>query len=137
MRFSAIHTLETILTQRAYVLGPMTGYTEENRPMFRRATTLLRSLGYAVTSPDELDRIDPTSGKAWKDYMQRDIPWAVQAEIAFALPGWRLSKGATLEATILTALGVKIFEISVNPKGVLEVSSSPVQDPPVPVYTST
>jgi hypothetical protein len=90
----------------------MSGYPDENRPAFRQATHWLRLQGYAVISPDELDESHPVSDKSWAGYMRRDIPYAVNAEIAFALPGWRLSRGATLEACLMHELGVPVFELA-------------------------
>lgn len=58
-----------------YILGPMTGYKDDNRPAFREAAAKLRSMGYEVTSPDELDRRDPAKRNEWADFLRRDIPW--------------------------------------------------------------
>lgn len=97
--------------QTVYLLGPMTGYPDDNRPAFRAATKLLRSRGYRVTSPDELDQRDPAASREWAAMLRRDLPWLAAATMGVALPGWRASKGATLEATNLHALGAPIFEL--------------------------
>lgn len=89
----------------------MSGYPDDNRPAFRKAAALLRKQGFKVTSPDELDERDPAHGTAWSDYLRRDIPWVLKAEMGVFLPGWRESKGAQLEAMILTTLGCPIFEL--------------------------
>lgn len=98
---------------RVYILGPMTGIKDDNRPAFRKAAETLRKMGAEVVSPDELDLLDPLpeGTRTWADYLRRDLPWVVQAEAGAALPGWRNSKGATLEATILNALGRPVFEL--------------------------
>lgn len=95
----------------AYILGPMTGYKDDNRPAFREAAAKLRSMGYEVTSPDELDCRDPAKRNGWADFLRRDIPWLVNADIGVAIPGWRSSKGGTLEATILGQLGTPVYEL--------------------------
>lgn len=96
---------------RVYVLGPMTGYKDDNRPAFRAATATLRALGMLVTSPDELDDKCPAERQTWEGYLERDLPWAVKAQAGVALPGWRQSAGASLEAANLAALGRPIYEL--------------------------
>jgi hypothetical protein len=98
--------------KQAYLFGPMTGYAEDNRPAFAVATAKLRSMGLDVCSPSELDDTDPAAGRSWADYLRRDIPWVAAAGMGVALPGWRQSKGATLEATIMRTLGIPVFEYS-------------------------
>lgn len=97
--------------KKAYTLGPMTGYPDHNRPAFRRAKDILRGADVRVLCPDELDTHDPIDTEDWADYLVRDIRWVIQADAAVALPGWRESKGATLEATILGQLGRPVFEL--------------------------
>ena len=96
-----------------YILGPMTGYPDDNRPAFRQTAEELRRLGYEVISPDELDQTHPIPNApdhatAWAEYLKRDIPHLLKADFAVALSGWRESKGAMLEATILGELGVPV-----------------------------
>jgi hypothetical protein len=93
----------------AYILGPMTGMHEEGRPAFRAAAASLRARGYEVISPDELDKDNPVQSKTWNDYMKRDIPYLLKADIGVALPGWKSSKGAILEATILHQFNKPVF----------------------------
>lgn len=93
-----------------YILGPMTGYPEDNRPAFKAAKEQLRRDGFRVTCPDELDTADPADGEDWIALMRRDIPHLLIVEGGVALPGWRNSRGATLEATILRALGKPVFQ---------------------------
>lgn len=97
--------------QTVYILGPMTGYAEENRPAFRKAAKYLRELGYVVTSPDELDTYAPAASHTWADLLRRDIPWVIQADLGVALPGWRASRGASLESAVLASLGRPVLEL--------------------------
>jgi hypothetical protein len=95
---------------KIYILGPMTGYPEENRPAFKAAAKRLREQGYDPISPDELDDIYPPDGGEWHHFMARDVPFAVMAQAGVALPGWQKSRGATLEALLISQLGKPVFE---------------------------
>jgi hypothetical protein len=119
---------------RVYLLGPMTGYPDFNRPAFRQATAWLRSKGYAVISPDELDDTHPAGGTEWKDYMRRDIPWAVNAEVGYALPGWRQSRGAILETCLMQQLGIPVVELREIGKkhGVMQYAEIPIRPEELP-----
>lgn len=96
---------------RLYVLGPMTGYFNDNRHSFQLATKHLRNLGFEVVSPDELDDISPAVQQEWSSLLHRDIPYLLQCGGGAALPGWRHSRGASLESINLASLGKPIFEI--------------------------
>jgi nucleoside 2-deoxyribosyltransferase len=116
-----------------YILGPMTGYPDDNRQAFRSAAKTLRAAGFRVISPDELDQTDPPRDSSWSGNLTRDIPWVVQADMGVALPGWRSSRGATLEATILNALGKPVMAL--GPGGAL--TPVPTESLPVPSHPST
>jgi hypothetical protein len=106
------------MKQIAYVMGPMTGFPDENRPAFRTAAAWIRENINVdeVISADELDSSDPVADKspAWVDYIRRDLPHVARATVAYALPGWRQSRGATLEATIFNALRVPVYELTIG-----------------------
>lgn len=99
------------MSQVAYLSGPMTGYPDDNRPAFKKWTKHLRMLGYEVISPDELDGVDPAAGSRWEDLIRRDIPHLTRCNCCFVMPGWRASRGATLETLILNQLGVPVFDV--------------------------
>lgn len=109
--FAVAHMGEKTEQTIAYILGPMTGIKEEGRPAFRSAAATLRARGYEVISPDELDQDNPVPTKAWASYMARDIPYLLRANIGVALPGWESSRGAVLEAAILSQLGRPVFRL--------------------------
>ena len=96
---------------RVYICGPMTDMPEENRPAFRAAATLLRSHGFAVVSADELDHLHPPDEKTWAGYLRRDLPYAINSTMLVMLPGWRSSKGASLEAVNAAQFGIPAFEL--------------------------
>ena len=117
---------------KVYICGPMTGYHMENRPLFREVAATLRSRfpGVQVISADELDAIDPAGhgvASSWTDFLTRDVPWVVGCDAAVVLPGWRESRGATLEATILTALGKPLLRWP-------EMTTIPPAETPIPVH---
>ena len=115
---------------RVYILGPMTGYPDENRPAFRAAAKMLRSMGAVVISPDELDEMYPIHEPNWEKYLRRDLPFVAKATVGVALPGWRASRGATLEATVISQLGGPIYELRDGMPGFLFRPRSL----PVPAY---
>lgn len=94
---------------RVYLAGPMTGHPELNFPAFIEAAERLRDSGFEVVNPVEICP-DPTS--KWEDCMRADIAQLVTCDRIALLPGWEKSRGASLEAHIARALGMK--EIFVN-----------------------
>ena len=89
-----------------YIAGPMTGIENFNFPAFNKAAKFLRSKGFGVVNPAE---IAPVTGMSWRWYMQQDIPQLVKCDAIYLLPGWRQSKGATLEHHIAQELGMTII----------------------------
>lgn len=100
----------------AYIMGPMSGYPNENREAFRAAARWAREFLNVdeVISADELDTTYPVDKDkpTWEDYIRRDLPHVARATIAIALPGWESSRGATLEATIFKALRVPVKRLA-------------------------
>lgn len=91
--------------QRVYVAGPMTGIADLNFPAFNAATAALRDRGAHVENPAE---INPDPDADWYDAMRRDIPRLLTCDTIMLLPGWEKSRGATLEYTIATAMGMTV-----------------------------
>lgn len=90
---------------KIYISGPMTGLPEFNYPAFHAAASRLRTQGFDVVNPAELDT-DTT--KEWHHYMRNDIKALVDCDHVIVLPGWEKSRGATLEVFIATQLGMKV-----------------------------
>lgn len=88
----------------------MTGMPEHNVPAFNRAARQLRSLGYEVVNPAELDAIEACS--TWNEFLRRDLKWLVGCDAIATLPGWRKSKGAKLEVHVGRELSFKIHPVS-------------------------
>lgn len=94
---------------KVYLLGPMTGYPDFNRPTFRAAKADLESLEFSVVCPDELDSSDPAGGNQWADYMKRDLPYLFGVDVGIALPNWEDSDGACTEVFLLTMLRKPVY----------------------------
>lgn len=102
------------MSTKVYVAGPMQGIPQFNFPAFDGAAATLRSMGYEVISPAELD--DPKvrethmasvdgkwidAGDTWGTFLSRDVKIvADQVDGLVMLPGWERSKGARLEAFV-------------------------------------
>lgn len=114
---------------RYYLAGPMTGIPQFNYPMFDAAASILRSAGWTIVSPAELD--DPAvqaaaraskdgaqvdggiDGQTWGDFLARDVKLvADECDGVIVLPGWQRSRGARLEVTVamLTGKPVLLYE---------------------------
>ncbi len=126
-----------------YLAGPMTGIPQFNFPAFMAATDQLRSDGYTIVSPAELDDDEDkgaalastdgsmgsgtTTNKTWGDFLARDVKLiADECGGIIFLPGWHKSRGARLEAYVGLLCGVKFASYlasgaiaQMNPKAVL------------------
>lgn len=94
---------------RWYIAGPMTGYPDLNFPAFNAKAAELRAKGYEVENPAEINA-DPTA--EWVECMRADIARLVTCEVIVMLPGWKNSRGATLEHHIAQALGMFVVEVA-------------------------
>lgn len=106
-----------------YLAGPMSWIPHNNFPAFDKAAETLRSQGFKVISPSELD--DPESrklamespdgapdamGETWGTFLSRDIKIVADAVNALVLlPGWERSRGARLETLTAKLCGHKIY----------------------------
>lgn len=92
-----------------YVAGPMSGIIDHNFPAFHAAAKLLRSRGFTVINPAEINADAVDVVRPWDWYMRRDIAELVKCQTIYLLPGWEKSKGATLERHIAERLGMHII----------------------------
>lgn len=106
---------------KLYIAGPMTGYPDHNFSAFYEAARVLRSRGYAVVSPAELDAdgSDDLDHAAldqvpWDWYLRRDIKLLVDCDGIFMLPGWSGSRGAQLERHIAISLGMQVLDMKLE-----------------------
>ena len=113
---------------RVYIAGPMTGIPQFNFPAFDALAQELRSRGYDVVSPAEMD--DPATraaalaspdgapgtgspnGETWGDFLSRDVKLIADGgiEAIICLPGWNRSRGARLETFVAWLCGLAIYE---------------------------
>ena len=92
-------------TTRLYISGPMTGMPDLNFPAFLAATKKLRSMGYQVINPVEIND-DPNA--KWEDCLKKDIEELMKCNAIVLLDGWHQSKGAQLEMHLAHRVGMEI-----------------------------
>lgn len=86
---------------KAYISGPMSGYKDNNFQEFESAKIwLLKNTQFEVFSPHDCEKMP-----SYEDYMRADIKLLCKCDIIVMLPGWRNSKGATLEKAVSDAIG--------------------------------
>ena len=106
-------------TLRVYLAGPMTGLPENNFPVFRVAADKLRSIGYDVISPAEMDiesGFDPTRGLEEQGFSRaevllKDIEIIARGGVEgiVFLPGSYRSPGARAEFAFGRYMGLRMF----------------------------
>lgn len=105
---------------KIYIAGPMTGIQDWNYPAFFQAEATLRLRGHDPINPARTDGEtladalthagSPDAPKhPWSYYLRRDINHVAEADAICLLPGWQKSKGARLEVTLATALGLPLY----------------------------
>jgi hypothetical protein len=93
-----------------YLSGPMTGIKDKNHTQFSKAAHALRTATYAVMNPWELDKTTPCS--TWEESLRRDIAALMRCKGIATLPGWKKSKGASLEVYIAKTLKWSVHPVS-------------------------
>jgi hypothetical protein len=74
----------------------MAGIKDHNHPAFHEATARLRNLGFNIISPAEYGYL--VTG--WQQCMKRDTHALLWCDAVIVLPGWKNSRGATIEAVL-------------------------------------
>lgn len=92
--------------KRIYLSGPMTSMPDLNFAAFHAEARRLRSLGYEVVNPVELNP-DPTMG--WHQCMRRDLQALLDCDAMALLEGWQRSAGAHLEMHVAHRVGMEII----------------------------
>lgn len=95
---------------RLYVAGPMTGIEGLNYPEFFRVEGGLRDLGYDVLNPARIDELynQSRAPRPWDWYMRHALVMLAGCKGVATLPGWRKSRGASLEVDVATRLGMGV-----------------------------
>lgn len=91
--------------RRIYISGPMSNMPALNFPAFHAEAARLRTLGYEVVNPAEVNT-DPAAG--WNACMRADIAQLVTCDAVRLLDGWESSRGASLEAHIAHNLDMRL-----------------------------
>ena len=105
---------------KLYLAGPMSGHAEHNFPAFYAAADALRTQGFVVVNPAELDDEEggppaegsaPPGSDAWARYLRRDIALLLGCDGIALLPGFNRSMGASLERHVARALRMPAFHV--------------------------
>lgn len=134
----AERTYETEPKPRVYIAGPMRG-APGHIVRFLEAATLLRSAGFLVVSPLEINhewhwRMESRGlTLGGPDFMRRDIPELLNCSAMHLLPGWQSSVGTRCEVAIALTLGFKFvdrFGDSCDPPSRVVVEAGGYDNPP-------
>jgi hypothetical protein len=93
--------------KRIYISGPMTGVPDFNFPAFNAEAARLRSMGYDVVNPEE---INTDTSTPYNECMRNDLKALLDCDTIAMLDGWMDSKGAHLEMHIAHRVGIKVVE---------------------------
>ena len=91
---------------RIYISGAMTGQPDLNFPLFNREATRLRSMGYEVVNPAELN---PDPNTPWHQCMRTDLKALLDCDAIAMVGNWMDSQGAHLEIHIAHRVGIKVL----------------------------
>lgn len=89
---------------KIYIAGPMTGYTDFNKPAFYEAEQKLLAKGLTVLNP----AMTPL-GLTPAQYMDIDLSMVRACDAIYMLKGWENSPGATCERSYARFLNLKIL----------------------------
>lgn len=117
-----------------YISGSMRGIPDYNGPAFNEAERRLRAAGvkhiFNPYADDVLrygqaamisDKGDTPGNFDLRSVIKRDLNWICDhATHMYMLPGWTLSKGATLEHQLAVYLGLEIIESSPRENAMLK-----------------
>jgi hypothetical protein len=85
----------------------MTGLPDYNYPAFRAAAQEWRKYGWDVLDPSE--KFGGRTDLPYEVYIKASIIDVLCADTIAMLPGWETSKGATLERSIMEAIGKPVY----------------------------
>lgn len=91
-----------------YVIGPVSGIEQDNRPAFEQMRKKLTRENPAREVRIPHDFIP--AGTDWNTAMRESIRQLMTADCVFALDGWRKSTGARIEADLCAALGIPLYQ---------------------------
>jgi nucleoside 2-deoxyribosyltransferase len=91
---------------KIYLSGPMSGIPEHNYPYFNLVATMLRSAGFNIINPAELN---PDTTRSWHDCLRVDLIELAKCDAICLLDGWENSDGANFELHVAHRLKLTIF----------------------------
>lgn len=90
---------------RVHISGPMSGMPEHNFPAFNAEAVRLRSIGFDVVNPVD---INPDPATPWHDCLRKDLAALLTCDLLALLPGWQRPQGAHLEMHVAHRVGMDI-----------------------------
>lgn len=94
--------------QKIYISGPMTGYPDFNRPMFKEAEKWCRKNNYSPFNPGWL-LFGEEDTFTYDEIMEIDLCALSKCEVILMLPGYEKSNGACIELSLAKELGLSII----------------------------
>lgn len=91
---------------KIYISGKISGIESDAAILFARAEDELTAKGMQPVSPMKLNH---EHDKSWHSYMKEDVKALCECEAIYMLSNWTDSKGAMVEHTIASFLGMKIY----------------------------
>lgn len=97
-------------TSKVYLSGPMKGYPQSNFPAFHEAARRLRSAGFDVVNPAEINvKGAESDADYYNQCMRADIRAMCDCDGIVMLPGWERSNGAHIELHLAHRLGFDVL----------------------------
>ena len=92
--------------KRVYLSGPMSGIADNNFPAFNEWATKLRTQGFDVVSPAEIQEAG-----TWELCLRADLRELCTCDAIALMPGWESSRGANLELHVAHRLGMEVMHL--------------------------
>lgn len=98
---------------RLYVIGPITGHKDLNKPAFSKAKKLLEKCGYTVVIPHDVAKDPKTQDPeiAWRLYMRQSIR-AMMTFHGVAHLECKPSRGSSIELALACDVGIPIGSVT-------------------------
>ena len=95
---------------RIYVIGPVTGHADLNRPTFEAARARLTAAGHEAVVPHDFVPADATHARA----MRMSLCWMLftgRVDGVALLSGWESSPGALLERAVAAQCRIRCADV--------------------------